>query len=118
MSDPAQLTDALDAARDSFRHAHGAPTFEPTINAGVGADDGEVQIQKACRLIEAATVLEESGDYHGSVLEHAFATIERTLEGYLIAFGDYEVADFHDHTRVYERGHQQVPLTSETLDTL
>jgi hypothetical protein len=118
MSDPSRLTDALDNARDSFRHAHGTPTFEPTINASTDANDGEVQIQKACRLIEAATVLQQSGEYYGSVLEHAFASVERTLEGYLIAFADYEVTDFHDHTTVYRRGKQQVPLTTETLETL
>jgi DNA replicative helicase MCM subunit Mcm2 (Cdc46/Mcm family) len=63
-------------------------------------------------------VLQQSGEYYGSVPEHAFASIERTLEGYLIAFADYEVTDFHDHTTVYRRGKQQVPLTPETLETL
>ncbi|MFT4921559.1 MAG: hypothetical protein ACI8XM_000760 [Haloarculaceae archaeon] len=113
MSDPSRLTAALDAARDSFRHAHGAPTFEPTIDASTDADEGEVQIQKACRLIEAATILQQSGEYYGSVLEHAFAAIERTLEGYLIAFADYEVTDFHDHTTVYPPGHGPF---NETVD--
>lgn len=118
MSDPDRLQEALDAARDSFEHAHGAPNFEPDINASRDATGAEVQIQKACRLRFVATILQEEGAYFGSVLEHAFATIERSLEGYLIAFAGYEVEDFRDHSTVYDRARRQVPLDADTIDTL
>jgi len=118
VTDPTRLTDALAVARDSFRHAHGAPTFEPGVDSSPDADEGIVQVQKACRLLGTGAALQDEGAFCGSVLEHAFAAIERTLEGYLIAFADYEVRDFHDHAAVYDRGRQQVPLESETLEVL
>lgn len=118
MSDPARLVEALEDARDAFQHAHGVPTFEPGIDASQDAADGEVQLQKACRLLHVARLLREEGAYYGSVLEHAFAAVERSLEGYLIAYAGYDVVDFRDHATVYERARHQVPLEPATLDSL
>lgn len=54
MSDPTELLEGIAAAEDAFSHASGRPKFEPEINAAADADDGEVQIQKACRLLVLA----------------------------------------------------------------
>lgn len=118
MSDPTELIDALDAAEDAFAHAHGEPTFEPHIDASSHADDGAVQIQKACRLLQAARVLQDRGEYYTSVLEHGFAVIERTLEGYLVCFTGADPADFHDHETAYRRAREQAPIEGATLETI
>lgn len=85
MSDPTALLDQIEAAEDAFSHAHGQPTFEPELNASPDASDGEVQIQKACRLLELTTELDDLGEYYGAILEHSFIVIEHTLQGYLVA---------------------------------
>lgn len=118
MSDPAELTEALDDAEDAFAHAHGRPVFEPDINSGSDADAADVLLQKACRLLLAADCLQDEGEFYTSILEHAFAAIERTLEGYLVAFTGAEPSDFHDHEDTYRRARGQVPLTKGTLESL
>lgn len=118
MSDPADLTEVLDAAEDAFAHAHGTPNFEPEIASDADAAAGEVQIQKGCRLLEAARVLNDEGDYYTSILEHSFAAVERTLEGYLVCFTGADPDDFHDHESAYQRARGQVPLEDATLETI
>lgn len=81
MSDSEELLEAISAAEDAFSHAHGQPTFEPGINSAPDAADGEVQIQKACRLLELIEEIETVGDYYGAVLEHSFIVIEQTFQG-------------------------------------
>ena len=49
---------------DAFGHAHGRPTYEPNVNSGTDASDGEGQIQKACRLIESTHTIDEGGEYY------------------------------------------------------
>lgn len=48
MRDPSPIREHISAVEDAFGHAHGTPTFEPQIDSSRGADDGAVQIQKAC----------------------------------------------------------------------
>jgi len=62
MSDPTDLLDGIAAAEEAFSHASGRPTFEPEINSGTDADDGEVQIQKACRLLGMANEIDTPGE--------------------------------------------------------
>jgi hypothetical protein len=54
MSDPKEIQELLEAAEDAFGHAEGRPEFEPELNASQDAESGEVQIQKACRLLGLA----------------------------------------------------------------
>ena len=49
MSDPTDLLDEIAAAEDAFSHANGRPRFEPDLNSRADTEEGEVQIQKACR---------------------------------------------------------------------
>lgn len=118
MSDPGELLDAIAAAEDAFGHAHGQPTFEPEINSAPDASEGEVQIQKACRLLTLVRELDNVGDYYGAVLEHSFIAIEHTLQGYLLAMTGTDATDLQDHSSPYEFAKGQVPLEVDTVETL
>lgn len=118
MTDPTELTDAIDRTADAFSHAHGTPAFEPGIDASPDVESGKVQVQKGCRLLLAAESLQRNGEYYTSVVEHAFTAIERTLEGYLIRFAGSEPSDFHDHETVYRQAQRQAPLERDTLEAL
>ena len=118
MSDPNSLLDQIAAAEDAFGHTHGQPTFEPGLNATPDADTGEVQIQKACRLLEVTQILEEIGDYYGSILEHSFIVIEHTFQGYLIVITGTDPNELRDHDSPYEFARGQVPLEDTTIDSL
>jgi hypothetical protein len=118
VSDPNELLDEIAAAEDAFGHAAGRPTFEPGLNASPDASEGEVQIQKACRLLEVSTVLEDAGDYYGAILEQSFIVIEQTFQGYLIAVAGADSQDLRDHHSPYEFAKGQVPLEDTTIESL
>lgn len=118
MSDPRELLDAIETAQDAFGHAHGEPSFEPGVDAGPGAEEGEVQIQKACRLLSLADEVEELGSYYGAILEHSFIAIEHTIQGYLLAVTGAEPAELRNHSTPYEYAKGQVPLSDTTVDAL
>lgn len=118
MSDQTELLEAIDAAEDAFSYAHGKPTFEPAVNARPDAADGEVQIQKACRLLELTHGIDKLGAYYGAILEHSFIVIEHTLQGYLLVMTGAEAEELRDHTRPYEFSKGQVPLNDKTIESL
>lgn len=110
MTDPSELLDSIEAAEDAFTHAHGEPNFEPELNASPGASAGEVQIQKACRLLTLIQDIETLGPYYGAILEFSFRVIENTLQGYLIIICGVEPRELRDHDTPYDRARGQVPL--------
>lgn len=118
MSDPTDLLEEIAAAEDAFSHASGHPTFEPEINAGPDADEGEVQIQKACRLLSLAHEIDDLGEYYGAILEHSFIIIEHTLQGYLLAVTGVDPAQLRDHDSPYDFAKGQVPLEDDTIESL
>jgi hypothetical protein len=118
MSDPTALLDEITAAEDAFGHTHGRPDFEPELNSAPDASAGEVQIQKACRFLELTQVLDDLGAYYAAILEHPFIVIEHTLQGYLLAMTGTEASDLRDHTAPYEFAKGQVPLETETIESL
>lgn len=118
MSDPTELLERIARAEDVFGHAHGRPTFEPELNATTDASDGEVQIQKACRLLELTHGIDELGKYYGAILEHSFIVIEHTLQGYLLAITGTDATELRNHTSPYEFAKGQVPLEDSTIDLL
>lgn len=118
MSDPAELRDAIEAVEDAFSHAHGQPEFEPELNAAADASDGEVQIQKACRLLDLTHRIEEVGEYYGAIFEHSLIAIEHTFQGYLLAMTGVDETELRDHTSPYTFAKGQVPLDDETIDDL
>ncbi|WP_435196398.1 hypothetical protein [Natronomonas sp. EA1] len=118
MSDPTELLDEIAAAEDAFGHADGRPTFEPGLNASPDASEGEVQIQKACRLLEVSTVLDNAGDYYGAILEQSFIVIEHTFQGYLIAVAGTDPHELRNHQSPYEFAKGQVPLEDATIESL
>lgn len=118
MSDPTDLLEGIAAAEDAFTHASGRPTFEPEINAGADADEGEVQIQKACRLLALAHEIDALGEYYGAILEHSFIVIEHTLQGYLLAVTGVDPVELRDHDTPYDFATGQVPLEDDTIASL
>lgn len=118
MSDPTELREAIEAVQDAFSHAHGRPEFEPELNAAVDASAGEVQIQKACRLLDLAHRIEELGEYYGAIFEHSLIAIEHTFQGYLLAMTGVDEAELRNHTSPYTFAKGQVPLEHETIDDL
>lgn len=118
MSDPSTLLERITAAEDAFEHAHGQPAFEPGLNAAPDSSSGEVQIQKACRLLELTYEIDELGEYYGAVLEHSFIVIEHTLQGYLLAMTAADPNELRDHTSPYEYAKGQVPLEDSTIESL
>jgi hypothetical protein len=118
MSDPNELLDEIAAAEDAFSHADGRPRFEPGLNASPETSEGEVQIQKACRLLEVSTVLDAAGDYYGAILEQSFIVIEHTFQGYLMSVTGTDPRDLRDHQSPYEFAKGQVPLEDSTIESL
>lgn len=84
MSDPQEIRDALARVEDAFHHGSGTPEFEPELDAAGEATEGRVVLQKGCRHLDAASTRLLAADFYTSVIEASFATIERTLEGYLV----------------------------------
>jgi hypothetical protein len=118
MSDPRRVHELLEATEDAFIHAEGRPTFEPEMNASQDAESGEVQIQKACRLLKLARKIDDIDGYYGAILEHSFIAIEHTFQGYLLAIAGVDKHELRDHTSPYELAKGQVPLEDETIDAL
>jgi len=118
VSDPEELLEAVDVAQDAFGHALGEPTFEPGVNAGPDATEGEVQIQKACRLLSLAHEIEALGSYYGAMLEHSFIATEHTIQGYLLEVTGAEASELRNHSTPYEYARGQVPLSDDTIDAL
>lgn len=118
MSDPTDLLEEIVAAEDAFSHASGRPRFEPDLNSGPDADEGEVQIQKACRLLSLAHEIDDLGEYYGAILEHSFIVIEHTLQGYLLAVTGTDPTEFRDHDSPYDFAKGQVPLADDTIESL
>lgn len=117
MSDPAKLLEELEAAEDAFGHVDGKPTFESGLTASPDARPGEVQIQKACRLLEI-TGTEAVADYYGAILEHAFIAIEHTFQGYLLAFSGFESRELRNHVTPFECAKGRVPLEDSTIESI
>lgn len=92
--------------------------FEPRLNASPDASDGEVQIQKACRLLELTDKLDAIGEYYGAMLEHSFIVIERTFQEYLLAMTGTEATELRNHISPYEVAKGQVPLEDATIESL
>ncbi|MFP9191238.1 hypothetical protein ACLI4Q_06190 [Natrialbaceae archaeon A-CW1-1] len=118
MSDPTELLEQISAAEDAFGHAYGQPTFEPELDATPGADDGKLQIQKACRLLRLTHQLDELGKYYGAILEQSFIVIEQTLQGYLISIAGTDPKELRNHDSPYEFAKGQAPLEDTTIQSL
>lgn len=118
MSDPEPLLEALEDAKRAFNRPGSAPEFEPGVNPAADAAEGEVAVQKACRLLELANEVETLGDYYGAILEFSFIVIEQTLQGYLLTMTGTDPAELRNHTSPYEFAKGQVPLEESTIETL
>lgn len=72
---------------------------------GLDVDDpGLLQLRKACRLIDAASFLQEQDGYYTVIVEASFAAIERTIQFYLLDADLLHEDEYVDHEEVYRRG--------------
>lgn len=93
------VVDALAPAERSFERS------PETIEEGLDVDEAElVQLRRACRLLDASSLLLDEG-YYTVVIESPFVAIERTIQFRLIhdgAMGPEQVIS--NHNRLYQRG--------------
>jgi hypothetical protein len=109
-SDPQAITDALDAAIDTFNEeGYGVPTREEGIDSDA---DWKTQLTKACRLLAAVENIADQGFYTATI-ELCFGATERSVEAYALAEGGDNLNDFHDHTSCYDRA-TDLGLLSDT----
>lgn len=91
------------------------------MNASPSAGDGEVQIQKACRLLAVTAAIDDIddiGEYYGATLEHSFIVVEHTLQGYLLAMTGIDETELRNHDSPYRFAKGRVPLEDDTIDSL
>lgn len=75
------------------------------FEAGLDVDDPALlQLRKACRLIDAASFLQERDGYYTVIVEASFAAIERTVQFYLLDTDLLHEDEYVDHEEVYRRG--------------
>lgn len=118
MTDPHDVTVALERASDAFDHRLGEPVFEPGIDSSGDAEEGAVFLQKGCRLIRSGEFTLANTEFYTSVVEHAFAAVERTFEGYLVLVAGDRPDEFRNHTRAYQRSRDHVPLEEHTIEKI
>lgn len=112
-SDAEQL---LDEAQSLFEQP--GRQFEDGLNVD---DTALLQLRKACRLIDAASFLQEQDGYYTVIVESSFAAIERTIQFYLLDTDLLHEDEYVNHETVYERGSQAGIYDAEfagKLDTL
>lgn len=118
MTDPDDITTAISRVEDAFDHGHGEPEFEPKIDSATDANEGRVMLQKGCRNLEAASEQLLDAGFYTSVIEHSFAGIERTIEGYLVIVAGDDPEELRDHSTPYDRAKVQVPLQRGTIEAV
>lgn len=118
MSDPTEITEAIARVEDAFDHGRGEPEFEPKLDASIGANEGNVMLQKGCRNLEGASERLLDAEFYTSVVEHSFASIERTLEGYLVIVAGDDPDELRNHSTPYDRAKEQVPLDRGTIEAV
>ena len=102
--EPDDLSETVAHAEDAFAGQLGRPDYEEGLNPG-SHDSDVIQLRKACRLLDACRLLREHDGYHTSVIEMAFAAIERPLECDALTASNDTIDDFREgHDRAYDRG--------------
>ena len=97
--DNSQTENLLEESLELFEQ-HGGE-----IEEGLDTDDMELlQLRKACRLLEAASFLEDENGYYTVIIEASFGAIERTIQFYLLQTGLLHEDEYVTHDAVYERG--------------
>lgn len=89
------------------------------IERGLDVDDAALlQLRKACRLLDGADRLLDSG-YYTLVVEASFGAIERTLEFRLIDRGELDPRDLPgSHTSIYDESARVGVFSESTADDL
>lgn len=115
MTDPSDVLDAIDDARDAFEFRTMMIEFEDGIEDG---ENWKTQLTKACRYLGACRELRAADGYNGAVIELSFSAVERTVEAYLLWESGNTPADFLDHETAYDRAGQRGLFTRETAEEL
>lgn len=115
-SDPKDVLDALERAKDGFE---GVGLGIPSVGEGIAEGGGwETQLTKACKLLEVVDVLRAENGYYTAVIELSFGAIERSIEAYLVRMAGHDVDDFRDHEQNYERADQSGLFEAETAEAM
>lgn len=97
--DNSSIEGTLDDVLEEFRTGVGEP------ETGLDVDESALlQHRKSCRILSAIKHLEQQNGYYTVVIEAAFASIERTIQFYLLENGYIHDDEFVDHEKVYELG--------------
>jgi hypothetical protein len=111
--DNSQIEDTLDEASTEFRRGASNPEI------GLDVDDPALlQLRKSCRLLDAIQSLREQNGHYTLIIEAAFASIERTIQFYLLEKGYIGQDEFVDHRKVYQLGENAALYGSDFRDKL
>jgi len=111
--DNSSIEDTLEQVLEEFRSGIENP------EEGLDVDEPSLlQLRKACRLLEAAHLLQRQDGYYTVIIEASFAAIERTIQYYLLDNSYIHEDEFVDHTKVYEMGETAGLYRNEFKDKL
>ena len=111
--DNSRIEDTLDEVSREFRKGSKNP------ETGLEIDDPAIlQLRKSCRLLDAIKSLQEQNGHYTLIIEAAFASIERTIQFYLLEKGYIEDDDFVDHRKVYQLGENAALYGSDFREKL
>jgi hypothetical protein len=97
--DESHIEDILEEAQTLFERP--GDRFEEGLDVG---NPTLLQLRKACRLLDAATFLQQQDGYYTVIVEASFAAIERTIQFYLLDADLLHPDEYINHEAVYQRG--------------
>jgi hypothetical protein len=75
-------------------------TVQPSLR--VLEADADIQLRKACSLLNACRTLQRSQGNYVAIVELSFNAVERSFQHYLTDTTSADSSQFHTHERVYE----------------
>ncbi|MCX2819488.1 hypothetical protein EGH25_09015 [Haladaptatus sp. F3-133] len=111
--DNSRIEETLDEVSREFRKGARNPETGLDVN-----DPVLLQLRKSCRLLDAVQSLQEQNGHYTLIIEASFASIERTIQFYLLEKGYIEDDEFVDHRKVYELGENAALYGSDFREKL
>jgi hypothetical protein len=95
------VTEALDRVERLLNERpDGDRTVQPSLRAL--QDDADIQLRKACSLLNACRTLRRRRGSYVPIVELSFNAVERSFQHYLTDTTSADSSQFHTHERVYE----------------
>jgi hypothetical protein len=111
--DNSRIEETLDKLSREFRKGARNPETGPNVN-----DPVLLLLRKSCRLLDAIGSLKERNGHYTLIIEASFASIERTIQFYLLEKGYIKEDEFVDHRKVYELGENAALYGSDFRENL